>query len=401
MNYLKVQFVSWELNTGPDNIHGYVGLNFNPIVNDKRLDFVSQCLDIEARVLFTQDAINKAHSYASSDTNTLKVFMAPEFLYRGMGGAYVHDLINGWESTPPRLIGAPFNQKWGGLFGKLQDFVANDKFNNWVFVFGTAVSASFQTMDVTIPNRKEPIQFIDLSKPAEGYNTSLIQVGGSANHDINYTSRKHYKSGIDFINHMEHYTSHIDSNIGHSLDSWDKNLNDLLGSPEGGASFTLKNINTSDGKPLPFGIEICLDHQNSTSSGGNVQNFGRLKSSNQHVKIQLVPSGGMSLVDASIMLTPSAGPTPNSYAFNCDGLSNLTSPWAGCHTQIWNGANGALVQLANKLFEANGGFALANTQIVPVIKKIVSTIPQVNNTNDVQLWKNGAGAVRVINPLDL
>ena len=67
--------------------------------------------------------------------------MAPEFLYRGKGGAYIHDLINGWTETPPPT---EFNltgfDRFPGLFGYLKRFAAEDKFKDWLFVFGTRTS---------------------------------------------------------------------------------------------------------------------------------------------------------------------------------------------------------------------------------------------------------------------
>jgi hypothetical protein len=112
MNYSKVQFVSWELYTGPTSPLGngvgfYPGLRLNGIVDD-RIDLYSQCEDIEARVSFTSNAINKAFEKVDKNSSVLKIFMAPEFLYRGAGGAYLHDLINGWVGSAP----TDFNPTW-------------------------------------------------------------------------------------------------------------------------------------------------------------------------------------------------------------------------------------------------------------------------------------------------
>src|SRR5829696_6438266 len=108
-NYTDVQFISWEIYTGPNrggpppwrnNTPGtsYTGLG---ITNDGRLDIEGQILDLRERVQYTYKAMETAHDSANRRPSTLKVFMAPEFLYRGRGGAYIHDLINGWETKPP------------------------------------------------------------------------------------------------------------------------------------------------------------------------------------------------------------------------------------------------------------------------------------------------------------
>jgi hypothetical protein len=411
MNYSKVQFISWELNTGPVqdadpksklppkyNLKGYYpGLRLNGATDD-RLDVNSQCIDIEARVAFTGNAIAAAHKLADASADVLKIFMAPEFIYRGAGGAYLHDLINGWESTAPAEFNlkAPYNNKWGGLFGELQQLAAHDDYNNWLFVFGTAISASLPTFkDTDGKYYLDP----DPKKLGEIYNSSLIQLGGSGNTAANYASRKHYISGIDFL---QWYTrTNTVQYKGHTVEPADDRAvipADVLGVAEGGALFNIPNVNDSKGKAIDFGIEICLDH---SSSGGNGANkFGRIRTADQYVKIQLVPSAGMYLKDVSIRLQPAGGPTTDSYAFNCDGLCSVV-PYGieGCHTQIWNGANGATVPVASKLFETSNGAQVANTQVAKVVANVAT--PANGQIADTQLWKSGAGSVRVVKVLPL
>ncbi len=401
-NYSKVQFISWELNTGPNTVilnsgpyagktkSYYPGFSRN---SDQRLDAYSQCMDIDARIKFTENAIDLAATIADSDPTVLKVFMAPEFLYRGAGGAYLHDLINGWEGPPPNELGlyeTPYNQKWGGLFGGLQQIAVKKAYSNWLFIFGTAISSSFPTY-----KDSDNKYYLDQKKQAEAYNTALIQLGGIGNTSANYASRKQYISTIDFLNWYTSQTAHTMTNI---LPADPRALipADVLGVPEGGAVFNIANVNDNAGKLIDFGIEVCLDH---TCSGGNKANpFGRIRTAGQYVKIQLVPSGGLHLIDASIRLQPGAGPTPNSYAFNCDGLNNLNNT-VGCHTQIWNGLNGAAVPPANKLFECSNGAILANTQVTKVATSV--TLTGGMNVDQMRLWTYGSGHIRVVNPRPL
>lgn len=399
MNYSKVQFISWEVNTGPlqipnaagFNIGTYPGLRVNGQFDD-RVDLISQCLDIQARVAFTANAVAQAAPLVDPSSGVLKVFMAPEFLYRGAGGAYLHDLINGWTGASPYALPAPFNNNWPGLFGGLKQIAASDSYKDWVFVFGTAISASFPTSQGA--DGKYYLNYSALAQ-SEVYNTALVQAGGSANTAVNYASRKHYISGIDFL---QWYTGAVQHTLGSVLPADPRAVipADVLGVPEGGAVFNLAGINDSQGKPIDFGIEICLDH---ARSGGDANSFGRLRTANQYVKIQLVPSAGMTLTDASIRLQPAAGPTGTSYAFNCDGLNNLSAPWDGCHTQVWNGSNGVAVPAANKLYEVSNGAPLANTRVNKVTQTI--NIPGLNPIADALLWKNGSGSVRALNSLTL
>jgi hypothetical protein len=406
-NYSAVQFISWEIHTGPfvtgstpEGQTGYYSGLVSNSASDFRVDVHGQCFDIEARLLFVVDAISKSHFFANTQSSILKVFIAPEFLFRGAGGAYLHDLINGWDGPAPaefNLTDPLYNKKWKGLFGNLQAIVNDQKYEDWLFVFGTAISASFPASQII-----DEKYLLDPTKPGEIYNTALIQKGGAGNTGVNYVSRKHYISGIDFLRYYSN-----PNNLVHTIDTVipadpDTIIPvDVMGISEGGAVFNIPNINDASGKPLVFGIEVCLDHK---YSGGNyVNHFGRLRSADQNVKIQLVPSCGMTLQDASIRLTPAAGPTPHSFAINCDGLSNLTDHSYGSHTQIWNGQNGDTVPPSCKLVEASSGAALAGTQVAAVMSSTTLRGTAVAATN---LWNNGdkiegAGHVRVCTPLML
>jgi hypothetical protein len=401
-NYDKVQFISWELYTGPFRVSTrpgtgwYAGL-LNPAL-DKRLDALGQCWDIEARIAFTADAIAQAKKKSDDSKSTLKVFMAPEFLYRGAGGAYLHDLINGWAAHAPAELAlpAPYAGRWDGLFGGLRALVATPGFEDWVFVFGTALSASFPTAKAA--NGK---YLLDPAAMGEIYNSALIQRGGAANGDSNYVSRKHYISPIDFVNRLGAAIQHAPGNVL-PFDPRAVIPADILGVTEGGAVFGLPGINDASGKPIDFGIEICLDH---AQSGNNANLFGRIRTAGQYVKLQLVPSGGLNLIDASIRLQPGGAATPRSYAFNCDGLNGLAGAAGGCHTQVWNGANGVSpVPAANKLVEASGGQALAGTTVLDVANNVVT--PHGPVAADM-LWNRGdagargAGKVRVLGALNL
>jgi hypothetical protein len=107
----------------------------------------------------------------------------------------------------------------------------------------------------------------------------------------------------------------------------------------------------------------------------------------------------MILNPASIRLLPPEGPTPHSYAFNCDGLTTLEGQW-GAHTQIWNGANGrSPVPLENQLINANYGQRLSNTTAVKVSNQ--SDYARDIGIDAYQLWDLGSGYVRVMQPMPL
>jgi hypothetical protein len=414
--YTSVQFVSWELYTGYDGVHNvYPGLR-GSTVTDRRVEVAWQCKDIQARLAFTAKAMEKALAKADKSSDVLKVFMAPEFIYRGAGGAYLHDLINGWGGDAPADFGVSSDYKgWGGLFGGLKNLAANSNYADWVFVFGTAVSASFPSKEIS-PHKC----VLDPSKPGEVYNTALIQRGGNHGADV-YASRKHYISDVDFMKAPADGAAHVLTfNMDGSRDQsksvqspdTDNALREKLGDVEGGVVFQLASVCDASDKPITFGLEVCLDHAISkgAQTGDAPKRYGRLRAADVYAKIQLVPSCGMDLKEQSIRLLPATGPK-NSYAFNCDGGGELKYTnvggrmlrLKGSHTQIWNGANGAAVQAGNKLFEASSGETLAKTDVA----KVDTAVRIGSDTIDASsLWSDGvrfadAGSVRVMPKLPL
>lgn len=421
--YKKVQFITWEIYTGPGHINigttnlsadSYPGINCTK--KDERTDVHSQCIDIDARVAFTKDAIEKAYDKISKETNdeeneVLKIFMAPEFLYRGSGGAYMFDLIYGW---PTKKVPQEFSSilppgkydNWAGLFGELKSIVNDDKYKNWLFIFGTAVCAYFD-MDGKTPliNNIEPIPIS---------NISLIQLGGSENKNSDHIAEKKYISGIDFIDYK--LSSDIyKSNFVTTLDDWELIPQSVMGYMDSQiCTFSIPGINNEQGK-IDFGIEICLDHyccgEPEKQPDGTLKNSipGRLKKLNNPVDIQLVPSCGMTLNPVSICLKQQVDPKLKSYAFNCDGLTQL--PLAskyGAHVQIWNGSTPI-----KKVVEKGNNFQNIDGSLLKVIEKVDIKVfytdkPEETRTiNATELWNfdsskkskyvpQGSGFIRVI-----
>jgi hypothetical protein len=410
-NYTHVQFISWELYTGPNRgpkatsgpawSRDKPGISYTGLgsADDSRLEIKDQIADIEERLQFTYKAMTTAHDWVgAAPPSTLRVFMAPEFLYRGRGGAYIHDLINGWQKEAPREfdISAEYKGFWPGLFGYLQTYAREPQFEHWLLVFGTAISASFPATNV------QGKWVWDTDKKGEIYNTALIQLGGQGHTDANYASRKHYISGIDFINTYLGAKPFTSGDVV-PLDRAELEPNET--NREGSAIFQINGVNDKDGKPIIFGLEVCLDHGASTGSNDQRNDWGRIRTADQWVKIQLVPSGGMSLRRDSIRLLPAAGPTPHSYAFNCDGLTTMTlgpDNWDwGTHTQIWNGANGAEVLAANKLIEASTARYWAQGDGLHKVDDDLNWAGRGRTIHAANLWDFGAGYVRVTQEMPL
>jgi hypothetical protein len=417
--YTRIQLISWELYTGPvigrskPRTRGwYSGLLAAPelptSVPDVRVDVIGQCVDIDARLAFTADAITKARALADPAPTTLKVFLAPEFIYRGAGGAYVHDLLNGWKETAPSYLGispaVPYYKSWAGLFGGLRSLAAQAEHEHWLFVFGTAVSATFPTNK---PSKGK--FFLAPSQARDIRNTSLVQCGGLEHASTGHTARKQYDSSIDFLHEYAGFISHIVAPISAPKSSKERTPlpTDFVGTNDTRTAFHLPGINDSDGKPIDFGLEICLDHASNgvidSDSTLPTRRFGRVRAEGRRVKIQLVPSCGMNLVSESIWLQAETGSPTHSYAFHCDGLSDIARQNYGNHTQVWN--------RKYKLLEAGNGQEHGKFNPKPALVSAVSAVTNSVNIahhkiNDAALWSDGdavggAGAVRVVASLPL
>ncbi len=99
--------------------------------------FVKDIEDIDARVKLVKYALEKAHAQSKKEPTVLKVFMIPECFFQGLYGAYIAD-----DATK--------------LVEKLQQLVKDEKWQDWVFSFGT-VNRVFQGIQPKGVTTKAPI----------------------------------------------------------------------------------------------------------------------------------------------------------------------------------------------------------------------------------------------------
>ena len=104
--------------------------------------------DVNQRLQIMKDTVEKAERVADPDPNTLKILIAPEFFFRGKDGAY--RFYNN-ASDPEKLRrdrhfraqdGKDFEpdcQEVCHVLKGLEAMVANKKYENWLFLFGTVV----------------------------------------------------------------------------------------------------------------------------------------------------------------------------------------------------------------------------------------------------------------------
>lgn len=290
MAYKKVQFIAHCIHTGPQAVLGggqtYLGL-------------AQPEDDIAARGGLVKAAIAVAEGKAAGDADTLKVFMMPEFFFRGATGAYEMEDVQ-------------------SVVSELQATVKDAKFKDWLFVFGTIVGTS---------QGAQPgfwARLFGVQQKLEGYNYALVQRGGAdAGPDTAYAVVKEHKSGIDFI-----VRANLPPGIFAIADESIEHLKPLSGGPrdetqrfsyDGAGVFQIKQAAT-DTVALKIGVEICLDYI-----------AGRLASANPRpsVDLHLVPSCGATLENHGPngwTLQNNAVCRDGGYVFNCDGMSNYAAP---------------------------------------------------------------------------
>lgn len=279
---------------------------------DDRADMERKCADMWTGIEAARTGI--AARGVGDDNRTLKIFMGPEFYFRGQNGAYAPEIVS---SIIPRM------RSLG---------TAKPIYDDWLFVFGTAV-ASIETAltyctvcpwtgvttvrferNVTAVNPADRAKTIAKcsvnpahptttgSFGAEVQNVALIQHGGDS-----HMVAKEYISGIDYTNnrvrvHPDTADEQImkvrapeggEPNPGNMPVQSDERL--------GGSIFTL------DG--LTVGLEVCLDH--SLASPGQPE-YGRASVLAPTIQILLIPSYGMTIGQGLHC-------RPNGIAFNVDG----------------------------------------------------------------------------------
>lgn len=285
------------------------------------VDYLARCVTLRQAIDAAYNQYSGAHGSNPNDAKTLKIFMAPEFYFRGLQGAYDISLVS-------------------KIFDNLRTFTQDERFKDWLFVFGTVIGASFDDrLECRNCGKSGASQFVrtglrqyactgcppdsvgEKRLGARIDNVALIQKGGESDVKNAHVIEKEYVSFIDFRRYASRYalrrgaekTSRANTAI---LKDWDEDRRIKImgrrhralavpgsrdvggGNPSrftdermGGSIFTIDGIK--------FGLEICLDHLNGKIPPGT------------GIQIQLVPSAGAYLKQL-VCVTDGIG-------FNVDG----------------------------------------------------------------------------------
>lgn len=266
--YRYVQMVGLSLYTFPEEGMGgkqiYKGIDrsFNSSNSSAN---TNNTLDAERRVAYMRRMVNVAYSsnHWSRDRRVLKIFMAPEFFFRGPHGAYDMRLMDGCTRKDIRkgFCNTPVMKILKGL----RYAVTRSRFRDWMFVFGTVVAV------------------MDREKY---YNFAPVLRGGKGRRH-HYIIQKAHVSNIDFVdceNGVSEGSALCVANPRRDnvtkyavFSSSQESLLKQIG-------FRIQDGNEFKMDGIRIGLEVCLDHAKK-----------ELLTTSQGVQVHLITSAGMQI----------------------------------------------------------------------------------------------------------
>lgn len=265
-----------EMNPECPNRYGLLGgtTNSEPeilcyVANDDPI------LDARERLRIMRDAVEKAYEVADPDRHTLKVFVAPEFFFRGLDGAYEFhiDEESGDACGPVCTV----------LQG-LEDLVANPNYEDWFFLFGSVIAYEkipqheSHHNDSSVP--EHPFLFYNFAPLYKGYNPDTTNSYGKR-----FLLPKRYMSNLDFLTPNRYVTENLTYEIlsehynvttqnitlGHSedilynpMDYYQKKYNTALWNEYQdeltNLGYTFIHYDWVIIDDITMSIEICFDH---------------------------------------------------------------------------------------------------------------------------------------------
>lgn len=300
---------------------------------DDASDLRAKCEDMKAAIRAAYSLADRNGQKFNHYVNMLKVFVAPEFFFRGRKGAYDHAAVHGGEQRSDAR-GQVVKTAHQGLADIMREELDKPQYKDWLFVLGTAIAATKLTETVctscggkiafdrnpgtgtTTPRCtvSRAHRVVEKVVGAQVENVGLIFKGGEF-----HTVTKELVSHIDFVDGASKNKVKLDSET-HEV------VNDLRPSGYNAATsvptrFTDERMGgcifTIDG--ITIGVEVCLDHAATGGSGDS----GRLNHAG-NIQLQIIPSAGMTISSLSTL--------QGGVVFNVDGLTPHVEVIGGSQT---------------------------------------------------------------------
>ncbi len=300
--FTHTQFLGFGINTGAassastcknSTTMGYL----EPSTLQCYLGLPSPELDVYARLRVMQEAVETALGAADPDPKVLKVFIAPEFFFRGPSGAYdATSLISDDDSS--LADEASFNEISAVVKG-LESMVSAPDFGDWVFVFGTIIAAARDSVgDDGIAGTKDDSYLF--------FNFAPILQGGVGGKRM--LAPKEYVSKIDFLRPtvgklpwaFDVTDEDLRGTHHYDYDLWFL-LSDYLEEVRG---YSLVRRNFFEVEGVRMTLEICLDHAAGEAASNFLQKGGGIIDGIEPPQISLISSAGMKIMTKNLIIPP-------------------------------------------------------------------------------------------------
>ncbi|MFI8593686.1 hypothetical protein ACIGCK_04560 [Microbacterium sp. NPDC078428] len=424
----RVRFVGFAIPTGPAQVAPLGSPSGGGSVGGTYLGLPDAAADIAGRLGVLRAAVRAARdALPAEESGVLNVFVAPEFFWHGPQGPYLY------------AAGEP--DPVDGLIERLAEEFPADEYADWLFVFGTAVSAEaddpreiFARATTLVRNgvvadlarRYRQASGEDQAKIFEivedylqwGHAHPVVQVrnralvlGGAALGTPTgafperlVTTEKSLDSGEDFV--LWDTTGRDDvvteQMVAHAF--VDLSGGDLK--RRAGDAHAIVRLDPGSECPVDVGVEICLDHADGRLRRGLPRNRWP-RDAGEGLELQLVPSCGASL-RADAIAAASGG-----YVFNVDGqhaladdvrpvgagsVAGVLCAW-GNYVAPANPRYRAHTQLARVSRAASGADAKSPSSTVAVLDRlpgdVVSVIAVPPRATLDTFFAGGSGALHV------
>ena len=279
-------------------------------------------VDVRKRFEVMKEAVETARNLEKDDDKeTLKVFIAPEFFWRGPNGAY--DAASILKNDEYHLD--EFNAI-SEICEELENLVKDKKYEHWLFVFGTIIAASRN--DLTVDDNflffnfapilqggpkgkrmlapKEYVSSIDFLRPP-----SANQSPSSTK--ANVTSSSSSSTAVPWA--FDVTDSDLSGKHHYDFDLWEE-LSEYLEIERG---YELVRRNFFAVENVRFTLEICLDHAAGEAQRNFLKKGGGVRHDIHPADVSLISSAGMQIIDKNLILKDGG------VVYHQDGLYNRTS----------------------------------------------------------------------------
>jgi hypothetical protein len=398
--YTDVQFLGYAIPSIPQQIADIGGADDPGFVEGRYVGIEPETRDIEARIELTMSAVRQAVERGKVDTarSTLKIFVMPEFTFRGKKGAYDARMFARFCRQFARRVGVPAYEGWLFVVGtivntekdyhrgedrerdreaRVREDLAIALANTWQHcsTFDDPKFAAFTFKTLTAYTKychAHPLYVVT--------DRSYLVAGGApdAKYPNGLSVEKKFLSNEDFV--LNFYTN-VNAEEDVAYPPIDEKFGENKRKPFDDFSiFTIKGIK--------FGLEVCLDHYRARLRCNR-------RPKTELVQIQLIPSCGMQIVQPSIIAAPGG------LVFNCDGqyaeLGKGSTP--GPKDSIWTAAlsGKAHTQLTQVVTRCSGNDPKHD---MAELRKPAAKVTRVRIRDDAsKIYAYGAGEVHVYTPL--